>query len=134
MKLSVLLLILALAQAGGQGGGQTGGQGGGQAGATRPGGPPALVVQVVDPLWLPMPGIHVTVTQAAPGTESRAARTGRLGFAEFWLPHGAEYSIEVHHPDFKKKRIEHVRIGKSEMSPTAYVQLQFELREAGRAE
>lgn len=122
MKLSALLLLLALGQASGQTGG------------ARPEGPPALVVQVVDPLWLPIPGIHVSVTQAAPGTESRAARTGRLGFSEFWLPHGAEYSIEVHHPSFKRKRIEHVRIGKSELSPTAYVQLQLELREAGRAE
>ncbi len=130
MKLSVLVLMLGLAQPGGQASGQTGSQ----AGGARPEGPPALVVQVVDPLWLPMPGIHVTVTQAAPGTESRVARTGRQGFAEFWLPRGAEYSIEVHHPSFRKKRIEHVRIGKSEVSPTAYVQLQFELREPGRAE
>ena len=60
MKLSALLLMLALAQAGGQTGGQTGGPVGpvgGQAGAARPEGPPALVVQVVDPLWLPVPGI-----------------------------------------------------------------------------
>ena len=59
--LSALLLMLALSQAGGQAGGQTGGPVGGQAGAARPEGPPALVVQVVDPLWLPVPGIHVTV-------------------------------------------------------------------------
>jgi hypothetical protein len=105
----------------------------GQAGGAHPGVPPALVVQVVDPLRLPVPGIRVTVVPA-PGSPSTVARTGRLGFAEFWLPRGAEYSIEVQHPSFRKKRIDHVRIGKSELSPTAYVQIQSELRQGGPGE
>ncbi len=113
------LLLFAMAQAAGSG-------------AEAPtGGPPALIVQVVDPLWLPMPGIPVAVIPAASGAEQRVGRTGQKGFTEFWLPRGAEYSVEVHSRGFKKKRIEHVRIGKSTVSPTAYVQVQLEPRDLG---
>jgi hypothetical protein len=107
----------------------------GQAGAapaqTRAEGPPALVVQVVDPLWLPLPGVRVVVVPALAGSEQQIGRTSTKGYAEFWLSRGAEYAIDVHSRGFAKRRVEHVRIGKSQVSPTAYVQVQLEPRGSG---
>ncbi len=102
---------------------------------SRPEGPPALVVQVVDPLWLPMPSIQVTVAAVGSDAERKSVRTGRQGFGEFWLPRGVEYSIEVHSPGFRRRRVDHLRIRKEPgLSPTAYVQIQLEPRGLGRAE
>lgn len=105
----------------------------GQANPARPQGPPTLIVQVVDPIWLPVPGIQVAVIGAGPGGERKVGRTSQQGFADFWVARGAAYSIEVHHPSYRKKHID-VRLGKSDASPTAYVQVQFELRHAGPSE
>ncbi len=106
----------------------------GQSPAARGEDPPTLVVQVVDPIWLPLPGIAVNVTLEGPNTERKVARTGVRGFAEFRLERGREYTVEVHHPGFKRKRAEHVRIPKADVAPTAYVQLHFELKGSGPEE
>lgn len=113
-----LLLTLMFAQAGGAPSGVPAGS------------PPELVVQVVDPLWLPMAAIKVVVVAASSG-EQQVGRTGPRGFTEFHLVRGAEYSIEVRSPGFKRRLVEHVRIGKSQVSPTAYVQVQLEPRGIG---
>ena len=108
-----------------------------QVGGTAPAqgeGPPALIVQVVDPLWLPMSSIPVAVTPTGSEGQPLQRRTGQKGFTEFWLARGAEYTVEVHSKGFKKQRIEHIRIGKSELSPTAYVQVRLEVRGVGGTE
>lgn len=90
--------------------------------------PPSLVVQAVDPLWLPLPGMEVTISPHEGRSASKAARTDRNGYAEFWLAREAEYSVEVKSPGFKTKWMKSLRItGRSEASPTAYVQFQLEL-------
>ena len=91
----------------------------------RPDAPPALVVQIVDPLWLPIPGAEVTVVGKS-GAGQMASKTGREGYAEFWLPREADYAIEAALVGFKAKRVNGIRIAKqSDSSPTAYVQIQL---------
>jgi hypothetical protein len=94
----------------------------------RPDAPPALVVQVVDPLWLPIPGAQVTVVAEEHGSGRMTSTTGREGYAEFWAPREAEYAVEARLVGFKPKRVKGIRIGKqSDASPTAYVQIQLAL-------
>jgi hypothetical protein len=88
--------------------------------------PPALVVQAVDPMWLPIPGIRVLVRSRDGGVD-RWVQTNRLGFAEFSVPRDAEYEIEASHPGFKTAHLKRVRIGRLvQGTPTAYVQLRLE--------
>lgn len=94
----------------------------------RPSGPPALVVQAVDPGWLPLPGMEVSVALKEGKGTKNVAQTNRDGYAEFWLAREAEYGVEVRAQGFKSKRLKSLRIGKaSDPSPTAYVQFQLEL-------
>jgi len=101
-------------------------QSGDCAAPTTPEGPPALVVQVVDQLWLPIPGALVRVIPSAGAGEKKETRTGREGYAQFWLPPDGEYAVEALLENFKGKRVKGVRIWKRpETPPTAYVQLQL---------
>ena len=52
--------------------------------------PPTFVVQVVDPAWLPVPGAEVTVQTKSGKVPAQTMRTGKDGFAQFWLPAEAE--------------------------------------------
>ena len=114
MGWTVLLVVLAQVQAGEC------------VSPAKPEGPPALVVQVVDQLWLPIPGALVRVIPASASGERREVRSGREGYAEFWLPSEAEDTVEASLEHFKAKRVKGVRAGKpSNASPTAYVQLQL---------
>lgn len=94
--------------------------------ASRPAEPPSLVVQAVDSTWLPLPGMQVTVTPGKAGGVRHTGTTEKNGFAEFWLPRQAEYSVEVESPGFKRKRVKGVTIGPVlEYTSTAYVQVQL---------
>ena len=94
----------------------------------RPTEPPSLIVQTVDPLWLPLPGMEVTITPRGGRGAKSAANTGKDGYAEFWLAREAEYSVEVKSPGFKRKHLRSLQITKSsEASPTAFVQFKLEL-------
>jgi hypothetical protein len=77
----------------------------------RPDAPPALVVQVVDPLWLPIPGADVTVVGKS-GAGQMVSKTGREGYAEFWLPREADYAVEAALVGFKAKHVKGVHIAK----------------------
>jgi hypothetical protein len=93
----------------------------------NPSGPPALIVQVVDPLWIPIGASKVTVRprQQKDGGESRY--TDATGYARFWLQGDAEYSIEAANGALKTKRMKRFYLSKpSQSSPTAYVQLRLE--------
>ena len=95
---------------------------------------PSLVVQVVDPNWLPTPGAKVIVkpldrnTQLEPGH----AETDKDGFASFILPRDAEYAIEVELYGFKRERVRPVHLFKARgSSDTAYVQVRLRLSGRG---
>jgi hypothetical protein len=72
--------------------------------------------------------MHVTVTPNQPAGPRRTGATKGDGFAEFWLPRNAEYSIEVESPGFKRRRIEGVMVGPVlEHTSTTYVQVQLQV-------
>jgi hypothetical protein len=100
--------------------------------ASAPIQPPFLIVQVVDPSWLPLPGAAVTVS-VRPVTgkkESKVAHTMGDGDAKFWIPGDpgdADYTIEANYGGFKTKRLKGVHLGTHSSSrPTAYVQVQLQ--------
>ena len=95
----------------------------------RPIEPASLMVQVVDPVWLPLPGIELRLTPRGGGT-SQVVRTTNAGSVELWLPREREFKIEVRHPGFKSATIEWVRtpaLSESAMYPTAHVQIRLTL-------
>ncbi len=90
--------------------------------------PPTFVVQVVDPAWLPVPGAEVIVQTKSGKGPAQTMRTGKDGFAQFWLPAEAEYIIEAKESGFRSTRLKGVFIGKeSPLFPTAYVQIRLKL-------
>jgi len=103
----------------------------GRTSTPKPTEPPFLVVKVVDPSWLPLPGAEVTVSiRSVTGKkESKVAYTTDDGDAKFWIPGDpgdADYTIEANYGGFKAKRRKGVHLGThSSSSPTAYVHIQL---------
>ena len=87
--------------------------------------PPALVVQVVDPSWLPIPGADVRVTRHNDSRPGKVLSASSEGYARAWSLEG-EYDIEAQLPGFKRGRIKGVRLGTSTLSPTKYVQIRLQ--------
>src|ERR1700720_2611378 len=54
---------------------------------------PSLIVQVVDPMWLPVPGAEVTVKPLRGDTQLKSNRTetDKDGYARFFVPSDADY-------------------------------------------
>jgi hypothetical protein len=95
---------------------------------------PSLIVQVVDPLWLPVPGAEVTLKPLPTGAKSKSNRTetDKDGDARFSVPGDADCSIEVKLYGFKRERLKRVHLLKtSASSAPAYVQLQLRLSGPG---
>jgi hypothetical protein len=89
-------------------------------------GPPTLIVQVVDPVWIPLPDSEVTVKPASGKGSSKSAHADDNGYAKFWVDTGFEYTIEAETHGFNKKTLKHVFIVKPKpTSPTAHVQIQL---------
>jgi len=96
--------------------------------------PPSLIVQVVDPVWLPVPGAEVSLKALPTGAKSKSMRTetDKDGYARFSVPGDADYSIEVKLYGFKRERLKRVHLLKtSGSSAPAYVQLQLRLSGPG---
>lgn len=90
-------------------------------------GPPTLIVQVVDPVWIPLPDSEVTVKPASGKGSSKSAHADDSGYAKFWVDTGVEYTIEAKTHGFKKKTLNHVFIAKPKpSSPTAHVQIKLQ--------
>jgi len=94
--------------------------------------PPSLVVQIVDPAWLPIPGVEVTVQPVESAGAPQLGRTDPEGYARFWLPASAAYSVQARPSyGFKRSRTK-MWLGKwSPPSPTAYLQLRLKLSGPG---
>jgi len=89
-------------------------------------GPPTLIVEVVDPVWIPLPDSEVTV-KPAKGGSSKSTHADDNGNARFWVQTGATYTIEVKSQGFNKKTVKHIFIAKPKpASPTARVQVKME--------
>lgn len=89
-------------------------------------GPPTLIVEVVDPVWIPLPDSEVKV-KPVNGGESKSAHADENGNAKFWVEPGAAYTIEAKADNFNPKTLKKVFIGKPKPSaPTAHVQIKLE--------
>jgi hypothetical protein len=90
-------------------------------------GPPTLIVEVVDPVWIPLPDSEVTVKPASGKGSARSAHADDNGYAKFWVATGVEYTIEAKTRGFNKKTLRHVFIAKPKpSSPTAHVQIKLQ--------
>ena len=96
---------------------------------------PSLIVQVVDPGWLPIAGAEVTIKPLREGaqTTSNGKKTGKDGYAKFFAPGDADYSVEVEMYGFKRERLNHVHLVRlsGSSSAAAYVQLKMSLSGPG---
>jgi len=90
-------------------------------------GPPTLIVQVVDPVWIPLPEAEVTVKPSSGKGDSKSAHTDANGYAKFWVDTGVDYTVEAKTVNFNKKTLKHVFIAKPKpASPTAHVQIKLQ--------
>lgn len=97
-----------------------------QAPPPRPSEPPVLVVQAVDPRWLPIPGAEVAVAPRGGKGAPMVVRADKDGYAEFWMARETEYSVKVSVIGFKPSKTQSIRISSATTSsPTAYLQLQL---------
>ena len=91
---------------------------------------PSLVVQAVDPMWLPIPNAQITV-QARDGKQpAQSIAADENGYARFQLLRETEYSISAGLAGYQSKRMKHILIKNLGSGPfsTAYVQLQLKYR------
>jgi len=87
----------------------------------------SLIVQVVDPVWIPLPESEVTVKPAPGKGSSKSGHADENGYAKFWVDTGVEYTIEAKTRGFNKKTMKHVFIAKAKpSSPTAHVQIRLQ--------
>jgi len=98
--------------------------------AEEPSNPPTLVVEVVDPICLPLPGMTVAVKARHRSTKSWREVTSVDGRAAFILPRDGEYDIEVSAPGFKRGRQKAVYVGHLSERPLA-ARVQIRLKLAG---
>jgi len=72
--------------------------------------------------------MQVTVTPTGGGAAASVGDTKREGFAHFWLPRNAKYTVDVQAPGFKRKRVKNVHIGPPLLyTATAYVQVKLKI-------
>jgi hypothetical protein len=90
-------------------------------------GSPTMIVQVVDPVWIPLPDAEVTVKPADGKGSSKSAHTDANGFAKFWVDTGVAYRIEAKTEGFNAKVLKSVMLTKPKAgSPPAHIQLKLE--------
>jgi|SRR5829696_2602026 len=70
--------------------------------------PATLLVEVVDHVWLALPGVTVTVIPRSDRKIRYTATTDRDGIARFSVPTNAEYHIEAALTGFKNNRLKSV--------------------------
>ena len=86
-------------------------------------GPPTLIVQVVDPAYIPLPESKVTVKPIPGKGPAKSAHVDQNGYAKFWLEPARQYLIEAESLNFKKRSLK-VPIGQPKAAnPTAHVQI-----------
>lgn len=94
---------------------------------------PSLIVQVVDPNWMPIPSAKVTVAPLGGNSQQKPshAETDKDGYANFSVPRDADYAIEAESHGFRRGRVSPVHLfDMSGPSSAAYVQLRLRLAPA----
>jgi len=92
---------------------------------------PSLIVQVVDPVWLPIPGATVTIKPVSGKEKSSTGQTDYDGYAKFWVTGDQDYVVEAKITGFKTKRLKGIYLYEptktTSTSETAYIQLRLKL-------
>jgi hypothetical protein len=78
------------------------------------GGPPTLIVEVVDPVLILLPDSRVTVKPASGKGPSKSAHADDNGYARFWVETVVAYTIEAKTQGFNKTTLKHVLHRKTE--------------------
>ena len=71
---------------------------------------PTLVIQVVDPNWLPIFGVEVKVNRLSGNPQLTPNRTNKDGNAVFYAPVDGEYTVEANLTGFKNVRLKHLHL------------------------
>ena len=88
-----------------------------------PPGPATIIVQTVDPDYIPIIGATVTVKPLTGKTQSISVRTGDDGYAKFYALPDSDCSIEVKMANFKSARLKELHLSRHPSQlHTAYVQ------------
>jgi hypothetical protein len=96
--------------------------------SSNPTEPPSLIVQIVDPVWSPIPGAEVTVRPLSGKAKLSSNYTDAEGYAKFFVPGDTDYSVEASLHGFKNARLKRIHLSKrSDPSPTSYVQFKMDL-------
>ena len=91
--------------------------------------PPTLIVEVVDPAYIPLPESEVTVKPVSGEGSPKSEHVDQDGYAKFWLERGKQYVVEAQSPNFKKKSLK-VPIGQLKPgNPTSHVQIMLKPNE-----
>jgi hypothetical protein len=90
-------------------------------------GPPTLIVEVVDPVYIPLPDSEVTVKAVSGKGASKSVHADDNGYAKFWVDTGVAYTIEAKTQGFNKRTLKHIFIATPKpASPTAHVQIKLQ--------
>lgn len=96
-------------------------------------GPPTLIVQVVDPVYIPLPESDVTVKPVTGKGPSKSAHVDQNGYAKFWMEPGVQYLIEARSPGFNRKTLKLPIARPKPATPTAHVQIKLQPKEGSFA-
>jgi len=97
--------------------------------ATTEDGPPTLIVQVVDPVNIPLPASEITIKPAKGEGSSKSEHVDQNGYAKFWVPTGQHYLIEAKSPGFNKKTVKYSLSQPKPGKPTANLQIKLKPNE-----
>ena len=97
--------------------------------ATKAGAPATLVVQVVDELWLPLPGAVVSARLQG-GAECVKAFTDVEGNARLAVSKQGAYAIESSMAGFKTKHVKGVQVDADASKSVPHVQIKLKVTSA----
>ena len=92
-------------------------------------GPPTLIVQVLDPVNIPLPASEVTVKPAKDDGPSKSEHVDQNGYAKFWVETGKHYVVDVKSPGFNKKSVKYSLPQPKPANPTAHLQIKLKPNE-----
>ena len=95
--------------------------------ATKAGVPATVVVQVVDELWLPLPGAVVSARLQGEGTQCVKAFADAEGIARLTAPKQGAYTIEATMVGFKTKRVKAVQVDADSSKSVPHVQIKLKI-------
>jgi hypothetical protein len=89
--------------------------------------PVTLVAQVVDELWLPLPGARVTIHEHGKTPSSACATADAAGFVRFSVTKPGTYDVEATMIGFKPARIKKVGVDADPDKSIPHVQVKLKV-------